>query len=86
MVCAQLRAVLSVAATVNDRFVRSGVSGLEGALAAARQIESVLAGIDPARLATLRESVVVLERELRSAGQLLARLRVVKEIVDRAAT
>jgi hypothetical protein len=86
MVRTQLRAALAVAAAVNDRFVRSGIAGLEGALEAARQIEAVLTEIDPSRLATLRESVAVLERELRYAAQLLARLRVVKESVDRTAT
>jgi hypothetical protein len=86
MVCARVRAALAVAAAVNDRFMRSGIAGLEGALETARQIEAVLTEIDPSRLATLRESVAVLERELRYAAQLLARLRVVKGIVDCAAT
>jgi hypothetical protein len=86
MVCARVRAALAVAAAVNDHFLRSGIAGLEGALEAARQIEAVLTEIDPSRLATLRESVAVLERELRYAAQLLGRLRVVKGIVDCAAT
>jgi hypothetical protein len=86
MICAQLRAVLAVTAAVNDRFVGSGIAGVEGALEAARQIEAVLAEIDPARLATLRDGVATLEHELRYVAQLLAQLRVVKEIVDRTAT
>ena len=83
---APLRAALAVAADLNDRFVRSGIAGVEGALEAQRQIDAVLAEIDPARLAALREIVAALERELGYATQLLTWLREVKERVERAAT
>jgi hypothetical protein len=81
-VCADLRAALAVAAAVDERLVRAGIAGVEGAIDAQRRIESVLAGVDAERLAALRRTVAALERELRGAVEVLARLRFLKQIFD----
>jgi hypothetical protein len=75
---AHLRAALTVVAAVEDRLVRAGIAGVEGALDAERRIEAVLAGVDGERLSTLRDTVATLAHDLRHAAEVLARLRVLK--------
>jgi hypothetical protein len=74
---ARLAAVLAMTAEVRERLPPTLVAELRGRLA------HVLDGIDPVRVGAMGDAIATLERELRDAAHALAKLRALKQTLER---